>query len=69
MTSDILIAAGIPFRRSRFPQPAEGTYAVYTDDISADGADQVNCILPTASPWSSMSLRRMTLRRLPWRGS
>ena len=27
MTSDILTAAGIPFRRSRFPQPAEGTFA------------------------------------------
>lgn len=44
MISDILAAAGIPCRRSRFPQPAADTYAVYTDDVSASGADNVNCI-------------------------
>lgn len=44
MIRDILAAAGVPCRRSRFPQPAADTYAVYTDDVSASGADYVNCI-------------------------
>lgn len=44
MITQILTDAGVEFRRSRFPQPPAGTYAVYTDDVSADGADHVNCI-------------------------
>lgn len=45
MTKDILKAAGIPFQEARYPDPpADLTYAVYFDDVSADGADLSNCI-------------------------
>lgn len=39
MVNDILAAAGIPFRRGRFVGAKVPTYAVYTDDVSSDGAD------------------------------
>ena len=42
MVTDILDAAGIKYRRSRFPSPPEATYAVYTDNIETDGADGLN---------------------------
>ena len=41
---DILTAAGVQYRRARFPRPPAGTYAVYLDDISADGADDAVCL-------------------------
>lgn len=41
---DILTAAGVQYRRARFPRPPAGTYAVYLDDISSDGADDVVCL-------------------------
>lgn len=45
MTKDILKSAGIPFQEARYPDPpADLTYAVYFDDVSADGADLSNCI-------------------------
>ena len=44
MINEILTAAGVKFRKSRFLQPPTGTYAVYMDDISADGPDGVNRI-------------------------
>ena len=44
MIKDILTAAGLPFRRSRFLKPPAGTYAVYMDDVSADGPDGMNRI-------------------------
>lgn len=45
MTKDILKAAGIPFQEARYPDPpADLTYAVYFDDVSADGADLTNCV-------------------------
>ena len=39
MVNKIMTAAGIPFRRSRFPKPPAGTYAVYLDDVATDGPD------------------------------
>lgn len=41
----ILTAAGVAFRKSRFPKPPAETYAVYTDDITGtDGPDGINSI-------------------------
>lgn len=39
MINNILRAAGVPYRRARFPKPPGGAYAVYMDDISTDGPD------------------------------
>lgn len=45
MLNDILRKAGIPFQEARYPDPpADLTYAVYFDDVSAEGADLSNCI-------------------------
>lgn len=44
MINTILNAAGVPFRRSRFLKPPAETYAVYMDDITADGPDGINRI-------------------------
>lgn len=44
MVKDILTAAGIPFQSARFPNPPAVTYAVYFDDVTAEGADHDNCI-------------------------
>lgn len=39
MVTDILTAAGLPYRRGRFPSPPKGSYIVYTDDQETIGAD------------------------------
>lgn len=44
MVSDILRTAGVNYRKTRFPQPPAGTYAVYMDDVSTDGADGLNLL-------------------------
>lgn len=44
MIEEILAAAEINHRRARFAKPPSGVYAVYTDDISAGGADDYTCI-------------------------
>lgn len=44
MINSILTAAGLPYRKTRFPKPPAETYAVYTDDISTDGPDGLNRI-------------------------
>lgn len=41
MTAEILTAAGVKFKKSRFPKPPAETYAVYFDDVEGDGADPV----------------------------
>lgn len=41
MINAILTAAGIPYRRGRFQSPPAGTYAVFFDNVSVDGADPV----------------------------
>ena len=45
MVKNILTAAGVQFKRTRFPQPPKGTYAVYMDDVETDGPDGINAIL------------------------
>lgn len=47
---NILTAAGVLHRRGRFPAPPPGTYAVYFDDVSADGADPVHRSVPGGLP-------------------
>lgn len=42
--SVILDASGVPYRKTRYPRPPSGTYAVYMDDISTDGPDGINMI-------------------------
>lgn len=44
MVNDILRAAGVNYRKTRFQKPPEGTYAVYTDDIMSDGPNDLNLI-------------------------
>ena len=39
MVNNILTVAGIPYRRGRFVGAKPSTYAVYTDDVTSDGAD------------------------------
>ena len=41
MIKGILTDCGIPSRRARFPKPPAGTYAVYFDDVTTEGADPV----------------------------
>ena len=44
MINSILTQAGVIYRKTRFPQPPAGTYAVYMDDVSTDGPDGLNLI-------------------------
>lgn len=44
MIDNLLSAAGIPGKRARFADPPKGTYAVYFDDVTADGPDGLNRI-------------------------
>lgn len=41
MVKEILAAAGIKERGSRFAKPPAGTYAVWFDDIETDGPDSL----------------------------
>lgn len=41
MVKEILAAAGITARGSRFTKPPAGTYAVWFDDITTDGPDNM----------------------------
>lgn len=44
MTETMLNAAGIQNRETRFPSPPSGTYAVWMEDVTADGPDGFNRI-------------------------
>ena len=44
MTSKILTAAAIPHQEAQYPDPPDGTYAVWLDSVDADGSDSDNCI-------------------------
>jgi hypothetical protein len=50
MIETILTAAGVKYRRSRFPSPPAGTYAIFFDDVSAEGADPVSPATPGGLP-------------------
>lgn len=41
MINDILTASGVLYRRSRFPRPPAGSYAVYMDDLDGTGPDNM----------------------------
>lgn len=41
MMNTILTASGIPYRQGRYLNPPTGTYAVYFDNLTADGPDPV----------------------------
>lgn len=41
MLSEILKASGLPYRQGRYLNPPEETYAVYFDDLTADGPDPI----------------------------
>ena len=44
MITDILTAAGLPYRQARYPDPPAATYAVYFDEVTADGPDGINAV-------------------------
>lgn len=44
MVETILNAAGLPFRQARYADPPASTYAVYFDEVTADGPDGYNRI-------------------------
>lgn len=44
MTETMLNAAGIKNRETRFPSPQHGTYAIWMENITADGPDGFNRI-------------------------
>ena len=44
MIQDILKPTGIPFKETMFSRAPTGTYAVYMDDVTADGPDYENRI-------------------------
>lgn len=44
VVDDILTAAGVVHRQTRFPKPPADTYAVYMDDVTTDGPDGFNWI-------------------------
>lgn len=39
MIDQILTAADIPYKAARFPDPPADTYAVFFDEVAADGSD------------------------------
>ena len=50
MIREILAAAGVRHRRSRFLSPPAETYAVYFDDVSVDSADAFGRKIPGGLP-------------------
>ena len=44
MVREILDITGLPYKESRFLSPPKGTYAVYNDNISRRGGDNINLI-------------------------
>ena len=45
MINEILTAAGVKYRHTRFLKPPAETYAVYMDDQDTDGPDGINAII------------------------
>lgn len=44
MINEILTASGLPYKETQFQRPPAKTYAVYMDDVTADGPDYENRI-------------------------
>ncbi len=78
MIADILAAAGVKARQSRFIKPPAGTYAIWTDDITTDGPDgmppcifqhstTVELYAPKPDPAAEAALEaQMSARGLHW---
>lgn len=78
MVKEILAAAGIKERGSRFTKPPAGTYAVWFDDITTDGPDglppmifthdvSVELYAPKKDPAAEAALEaEMSARGLHW---
>jgi hypothetical protein len=79
MVDEILAAAGIQGRGSRFVKPPAGTYAVWYDDIDTDGPDGMppciffqNCTVelyaPKPDPDAEAALEaQLSARGLHWK--
>lgn len=74
---DILKPSRIPYKETMFPRTPTGDYAVYMDDVTADGPDDENRIffhdytleLYTAKPNPALEAdieARMNARGLKW---
>lgn len=77
MVNEILTATGVPYRETQFTRPPAKTYAVYMDDVTADGPDGVNRIFthditvemyePKADPEAERALEaELNARGLKW---
>ncbi len=78
MLNEILAAAGIQQRGSRFVKPPAGTYAVWFDDLTTDGADgqpprifthnvTIELYEPKKDPAAQQALEReLSARGLHW---
>ena len=77
MIDTILKASGLPYRQARFADPPKRTYAVYFEDVTADGADGLNLIFthaamvelyePTQDAAAEAALEtELNARGIPW---
>ena len=48
MINEILTASGLPYKETQFLRPPAKTYAVYMDDVEADGPDDANTVFTHA---------------------
>ena len=47
MVDEILTAAGVQHRETRYVKPPTGTYAVWMEDVDADGSDDAEAMVYT----------------------
>ena len=77
MIHEILTASGLPFKETQFLRPPAKTYAVYMDDVEADGGDLENLILhhdatielyePTPDPEAEKAIEtQLNARGIKW---
>ena len=77
MIKTILKATGVPFWQGRSPSPPAETYAIYFDDVTADGPDGYNRIFthdvmvelyePTHDDASESAVEaELNARGIPW---
>lgn len=77
MVNDILTAAGLNHKETRFVRLPEGTHAVWFDDVTTDGPDGYNRIYthdvtvelyePKPDPTAEAALEaELDARGLPW---
>lgn len=77
MINVILTASGLPYQETQFLRPPTKTYAVYMDDVTADGPDYENRIFthditvelyePKPDPVAEAAIeRQLNARGLKW---